>query len=165
MFKGTQDMVVVQGPDGIWKSSGWFLRRRRRFRNPLSMSDCVPVLVAINGNLVESFEIPLSRFKKDSVGVPKYFPCPADLETISGYLEKGRNQIEFIIKHKPEASASADMYWFDWKSNLVFVDVDGTLTRSNLKGLLPRSFKAFGMHDGAAFFFLIKRMKDAKSFI
>lgn len=133
-LSGSIDIIVVEH-NGILKSTPFYVRFGIFLTlNPVN----TPVIVTVNDRV-----IPLEmRLTQDGDGYfsessEKFIPTEQDLKALE--LKPGKNKITFQIKScllNKEQSLSSFIYLFNSNTKLVVSDIDGTITRSNVLGLI-----------------------------
>ncbi|KAG0569935.1 hypothetical protein KC19_6G126500 [Ceratodon purpureus] len=163
-FNGAEDIIYVRR-DGSIRCTGWYLSISRLSSIRYGERDS-DIKIKINGQVVSyyngreymDFSINLNEISrgagKNVVGVPVYAPADWENELIFRYLGPGRNKITFYIEGQPNSSVDARIYRWEWNSNVVVVDMDGTITRSELRGILHCYTEEHYLHPEVSTFFL-----------
>ncbi|KAG0613685.1 hypothetical protein M758_6G121800 [Ceratodon purpureus] len=135
-LNGAEDIVYVQLSDGSIQCTGWCLSRSKlssaRYKRDLYVE------IEINDGEGMGVRFNLNRISgKDTDGVPVYEPTDEEVNVrIFRRLRPGRNKITFYIPGQPNSSVEARIYRWEWDSKVIPIDMDGTVTRSELLGIL-----------------------------
>lgn len=139
-FSGSMDIIVINN-DGLLKSSPFHIRFGifKTF-NPLN-SD---VKVYVNENYIPiqvklTMEGDIYFPKSDSDD--KLIPSDSDLRSLN--LKSGKNKIDFELHTNCLFSTniiSSFIYLWDSNSKVLISDIDGTITRSDILGLILPQF-------------------------
>ena len=73
-------------------------------------------------------------FPNDSV-------CPDPWVLAKLPLGEGRNQLEYVLEGNNGSSVSADIWLWDATDQLVVFDIDGTITKSDVRGLVANQLQ------------------------
>ncbi|KAG0611827.1 hypothetical protein M758_7G167900 [Ceratodon purpureus] len=157
VFNGAEDIIYVVYRDGSFRCTGWYLSisKLSSVRYVGRDSD---VKIKINDVEVSGFIINLNKISrdagKDGLGVPVYAPTDWENKLVIHYLRPGRNKVTFYIEGQPNSSVDARIYLWERDSKIVVVDMDGTITRSELRGLLRCYTEEHYLHPHVSKFFL-----------
>ncbi len=113
----------------------------------------VQICVLVNGKACMNMKMQLkanglAKFENDS-----YYPEPGVLEKLP--LRRGKNHLEARILHSLYAynshyAAEAAIWWWPQESKVCVVDIDGTVTISDKRGLIASSFVGAARALGSA---------------
>ena len=78
-------------------------------------------------------------------------PDENELCILQTFLNYGRNEIEYRLTSDPTKKVESTVYFWNYNENIVIVDVDGTVTRSDVLGhVLPRIGVSYWAQDDVA---------------
>ena len=154
-YSGANDIIVVKQSDGSLKSTllqlrvgkltnFWTASKSREGKQGRLFVNGKEVLLHVNIEFILGKSGELMIYDK----VSKSYSCIlSNRELKQIRLKEGRNVAQLVfndLKHKQVF----DIYLLDQQTKLVVTDIDGTITKSDFKGLLAKIFEYDHHHDG-----------------
>lgn len=178
MFSGAMDILVIQSPDGEFKSSSFHVRfgslqviqsrqldidiyingKKKDVHMKLSSSgdgyfqfDKINPYIKKQSKLITNNETtPIKMEKDDDKKYMSFFPSSSQIKKLE--LKEGANEICFVCKTNSSGiqTIKSSIYLWPSDSKIIISDVDGTITRSDVLGQVLTFFGRDWSHEGVA---------------
>ncbi len=138
LLPGTSDAIVVKQQDGTYNSTPFLA-----CFGPYSvLSDQKRVNIYVNNSLVTNL-----TFSLDAHGY-SYPMYPSDSQISKMGLKSGKNSITYELDNNYKLHS--EIHLFTYQDKILISDLDGTLTRNDIGGLIHNALGMDYLHDGYA---------------
>ena len=156
MLSGSMDILVIESPNGILKSSSFHVRfgslkvikSKEQIIEIFVNSKKTPITMQLSSSGDAYFIYDESSNNADSKKKKSFFPTSDQLKKLN--LNQGHNEICFISRSSISGiqTLKSSIYLWPSSSKIVISDVDGTITRSDVLGQVLPFLGRDWTHDG-----------------